>query len=285
MQTNNAPQFGVVPPAEIAELAEQAAVGKTQKHPEATFVLAILAGIFVALAGMFYTIVTTGAGDLPYGMVKLIGGLSFSMGLMLVVLCGAELFTSNTLLLMGRATGRICFGKIAKNWSIVYLGNLTGSLFMVGMLLAVSQYTQAGGQVGINYMYIANAKMGHNFTQALLLGVLCNLVVCLTYWMTLSARSAAGKMFACMLPVAAFLAAGFEHSVANMFLLPMGYIIKSIASPEFWEATGYSADYFSNINLNNLFLMNLLPATIGNIIGGGVMVGLSNWFVHLRKRG
>ncbi|WP_062270567.1 formate transporter FocA [Endozoicomonas arenosclerae] len=284
MQTDNAPQFGCVPPSEIARLAEEAAVGKTKKHPEVTFVLAVLAGIFISLAGMFYTIVTTGAEGLPYGMAKLIGGLSFSMGLMMVVLCGAELFTSNTLLLMGKATRRLKIGQITKNWTLVYFGNMAGSFFMVAMLMAVGQYQGAHGDVGINYMYIANAKMGHNFIQALLLGILCNLVVCLTYWMTLSARSAAGKMFACMLPVAAFLAAGFEHSVANMFLLPMGWLIKSIASPEFWEATGYSADYFNNINLFNMVVMNLIPATIGNIIGGGVMVGLSNWFVHLRER-
>ncbi|KEQ19396.1 formate transporter FocA [Endozoicomonas numazuensis] len=284
MQTDNTPQFGCVPPSEIARLAEEAAVGKTKKHPQVTFVLSVLAGIFISLAGMFYTIVTTGAEGLPYGMAKLIGGLSFSMGLMMVVLCGAELFTSNTLLLMGRATRRLNIAQITKNWTLVYIGNMTGSFFMVAMLMAVGQYQGAHGDVGINYMYIANAKMGHTFIQALLLGILCNLVVCLTYWMTLSARSAAGKMFACMLPVAAFLAAGFEHSVANMFLLPMGFLIKSIATPEFWEATGYSADYFSNITIFNMIVMNLIPATIGNIIGGGVMVGLSNWFVHLRER-
>ena len=282
MQTGKSPQFGAVPPSEIARLAEDVAVGKTKKHPEVTFVLAILAGIFVSLAGMFYTIVTTGSGDMPYGMVKLIGGLSFSMGLMMVVLCGAELFTSNTLLLMGRATGRIRIGQIAKNWTLVYLGNMAGSFFMVAMLMAVAQYQGDGGNVGINYMYTANAKMGHSFTQALLLGILCNLVVCLTYWMTLSSRDAMGKMFACMLPVAVFLAAGFEHSVANMFLLPMGYFVKMVATPEFWANTGYTADYFSNITLHNMLIMNLIPATIGNILGGGVMVGLSNWFVHLR---
>ena len=282
MQTGKAPQFGAVAPSEMARLAEDAAVGKTKKHPEVTFVLAILSGLFVSLAGMFYTVVTTGAGDLPYGMVKLVGGLSFSMGLMMVVLCGSELFTSNTLLLMGRATRRISVGQIAKNWTLVYFGNMAGSFFMVAMLMAVGQFKGAGGEIGINYMYIANGKMGHSFVEALLLGVLCNLVVCLTYWMTLSSRDAMGKMFACMLPVACFLAAGFEHSVANMFLLPMGYLIKSVATPEFWANTGYTAEYFSNINLHNMVFMNLIPATIGNIIGGGVMVGLSNWFVHLR---
>ena len=285
MQADNSSLSGVVPPAEIAQLAEQAAVGKAKKHPEVTFVLAILAGIFVSMAGMFYTIVTTGTADLPYGFVKLVGGLSFSMGLMMVVLCGAELFTSNTLLLMGRATGRLNFAQITKNWTLVYFGNMAGSFLFVAMLMAVAQYKAAGGEVGINYMYIANSKLGHTFFQALVLGILCNLVVCLTYWMTLSARSAAGKMFACMLPVAAFLSAGFEHSVANMFLLPMGYLIQAVATPEFWASTGYSADYFSNISIYNILVMNLIPATIGNIIGGGAMVGLSNWFVHLRERG
>ncbi|MGI9278461.1 MAG: formate transporter FocA [Endozoicomonas sp.] len=283
MQTDNTPQFGCVPPSEIARLAEEAAVGKTKKHPKVTFVLAVLAGIFISLAGMFYTIVTTGAEGMPYGITKLIGGLTFSMGLMMVILCGAELFTSNTLLLMGRATRRLNIAQITKNWIMVYFGNMTGSFFMVAMLMAASQYQGAHGDIGINYMYIANAKMSHNFIQALILGVLCNLVVCLTYWMSLSARSAAGKMFACILPVACFLAAGFEHSIANMFLLPMGFLIKSIATPEFWEATGYSADYFNNITIFNMIVMNLIPATIGNIIGGGVMVGLSNWFVHLRE--
>ncbi|WP_422410929.1 MULTISPECIES: formate transporter FocA [unclassified Endozoicomonas] len=284
MQTDNNPQSGCVPPSEIARLAEDAAVGKTQKHPEVTFVLAVLAGIFISLAGMFYTIVTTGTEGLPYGMTKLVGGLTFSMGLMMVVLCGAELFTSNTLLLMGRATRRLNIAQITRNWTLVYFGNMTGAFFMVVMLMGVSQYQGAHGEVGINYMYIANAKMGHNFIQAMMLGILCNLVVCLTYWMTLSARSAAGKMLACTLPVACFLAAGFEHSIANMFLLPMGLLIKNIAAPEFWAATGYSADSFSNITAFNMIVMNIIPATIGNIIGGGVMVGLSYWFVHLRER-
>lgn len=155
---------------------------------------------------------------------------------------------------------------------------------MVALLMGASQYQGAHGNLGINYMYVANSKMGHTFIQAMLLGILCNLVVCLTYWMSLSARSAAGKMLACVLPVACFLSAGFEHSVANMFLLPMGWLIKTIATPEFWAATGYSADAFSNITIFNMIVMNIIPATLGNIIGGGVMVGLSNWFVHLRER-
>ena len=285
MQVESTPQYGAVPPAEIAKLAEQTAVGKAQKHPEVTFILAVLAGVFIAIAGMFYTVVTAGSSDMPYGMAKLVGGIAFSTGLMMVVLCGAELFTSNTLLLMGKATGRLNFAQISKNWSIVYFGNMVGSLIFAAMIVYGGVWEGGHGQVGLSSMYIAKAKLGHTFSEALVLGILCNLLVCLTYWMTLSARTAAGKMFACMLPVAAFVAAGFEHSVANMYLLPMGYAVKELAGPEFWQAIGYTAEDFSKINMNSILFMNLIPVTIGNIIGGGVMVGLSNWFVHLRERG
>ena len=285
MQIENMPQVGTVPPAEIAKMAEQAAVGKAKKHPEVTFVLAILAGIFVAIAGMFYTVITTGASDAPYGMVKMVGGMGFSVALMMVVLCGAELFTSNTLLLMGKATGRLNFGQIAKNWTLVYFGNFAGSLLFAGLVYAGGVMDGAGGGVGLSAMYIAKAKLGHTFGQAIILGILCNLIVCLTYWMTLASREATGKMLACVLPVAAFLAAGFEHSIANMYLLPMGYMVKEFAGPEFWQAIGYSYQDFAAVNLTNIFMVNLIPVTIGNIIGGGVMVGLSKWFVHLRQHG
>ena len=151
-------------------------------------------------------------------------------------------------------------------------------------MIGSGQYLSGHGAIGQSALYIANAKLGHTFGQAIILGVLCNLLVCLTYWLSLSSRTAAGKMLACVLPVAAFIAAGFEHSIANMYLLPMGLIIKNIATPEFWSMIGYSASDFANINLHNVLMMNIIPVTIGNIIGGGVMVGLSNWFVFLRKK-
>ena len=285
MQVENIPQVGVVPPAEMAKLAEQTAVGKAKKHPEVTIALAILAGIFVAIAGMFYTIITTGAGDMPYGMTKFIGGIGFSVALMMVVLCGAELFTSNTLLLMGKATGRLSFSQITRNWTMVYFGNFAGSLIFAGLVYAGGVMEGANGGVGLSAMYIAKTKLGHTFGQAIILGILCNLLVCLTYWMTLAARDATGKMLACILPVAAFVAAGFEHSIANMYLLPMGYMVKEFATPEFWQAIGYTYQDFAAINLSNIVFMNLIPVTIGNILGGGVMVGLSKWFVYLRQRG
>ncbi|WP_257282833.1 formate transporter FocA [Endozoicomonas sp. SESOKO1] len=284
MQVQNMPNYGAVPPAEMAKLAEQAAIGKAKKHPEVTVILAIMAGVFVAIAGMFYSVVMAGAQGMPYGMSKLVGGIVFSTGLMLVVLCGAELFTSSTLLLMGKATGKLKFRNIVKNWGLVYVGNFIGSIFFALLIIGGGVWEGGNGQVGLSSMYIAKAKLGYPFFQALILGILCNLLVCLTYWMSLSARTAAGKMMACILPVAAFVVAGFEHSVANMYLLPVGYMIKSLAGPEFWQAIGYTAADFDVINLGNIF-MNLLPVTIGNIIGGGVMVGLSKWFVHLRVKG
>ncbi|MGY0217819.1 formate transporter FocA [Endozoicomonadaceae bacterium StTr2] len=280
--SHSAPHFGAVPPAEMARLAESAAVGKARKHPEITIVLAILAGIFIAIAGMFYAIAGAGSAELPYGVAKILGGIVFSTGLMMVILCGAELFTSNTLLLMGKATGRLKFGDIARNWTLVYFGNMAGSLIFAFLIIGSGAWESGHGLVGLSYMYIAKAKLSHTFMQSLILGVLCNLLVCLTYWMSLSARTAAGKMFACILPVAAFVAAGFEHSVANMYLLPMGYMVKDLATPEMWQAIGYTSADFSKINMYNIIVMNLIPVTIGNIIGGGVMVGLSNWFVHLR---
>ena len=163
-------------------------------------------------------------------------------------------------------------------------GNFIGSMLFALLIIGGGVWEGGNGQIGLSSMYIAKAKLGYPFFRALILGILCNLLVCLCYWMSLSARTAAGKMMACILPVSAFIVAGFEHSVANMYLLPMGYMIKSLAGPEFWQAIGYTAADFHMINLSNIF-MNLLPVTIGNIIGGGVMVGLNKWFVHLRIKG
>ena len=283
MQVQDMPNHGAVPPEEIARVAEQLAIDKAKKRHEVTVVLAIMAGMFIAIAGMFYSVVMAGAQSMPYGMSKLVGGIVFSIGLMLVVLCGAELFTSSTLLLIGKATGKLKFHNIVKNWVVVYVGNFIGSILFVLLIIGGGVWENGNGQVGLSSMYIAKAKLGHPFFQVLILGILCNLLVCLCYWMTLSARTAAGKMMACILPVAAFITAGFEHSVANMYLLPMGYMIKSLAGPEFWQAVGYTAADFDIINLTSIF-MNLLPVTIGYIIGGGVMVGLSNWFVFLRVK-
>ena len=229
--TENTLEVGARSPYAMAQLGEQIALGKAEKAPQKTFLLAIMAGIMIALAGVFYTTVSAGSGAMPYGLAKLIGGLSFSMGLMAVVLCGADLFTSSTLLTIPVANRKVRMTTMLKNWSVVYLGNLLGSLLMVAMIIYTGQWHGGHGSIGGAALYIANAKMGHSFGQALVLGILCNLMVCMAVWMSYSARTASGKMMAMLLPVAMFIAAGFEHSIANMYLLPVGLAIKSIAAP------------------------------------------------------
>ncbi len=242
-----------------------------------------MAGMMIALAGVFYTTVSAGAAVLPYGVAKFMGGIAFSMGLMLVVLCGGDLFTSSTLITIPAANGKVSIGKMLNNWGIVYVGNLIGSLLMVAMIIYTDQWHGGHGAIGATALKIANAKMGHTFGQALVLGILCNLMVCLAVWMSYSARTASGKMIAMVLPVAMFIASGFEHSIANMYLLPIGLAIKSIADASFWMEIGKTAADFSNINVSNMLVNNLLPVTIGNIIGGGILIGLFNWGVFLKK--
>ncbi|WP_281645696.1 formate transporter FocA [Parendozoicomonas sp. Alg238-R29] len=281
--TSNALDIGARSPYAMAELGEQVALSKAGKAPAKTFALAIMAGIMIALAGVFYTTVSAGSSALPYGLAKFIGGISFSMGLMAVVLCGADLFTSSTLITIPVATRKVRVATMLKNWGIVYAGNLVGSLLMVAMIVYTDQWHGGHGSIGSSALYIANAKMGHSFGQALVLGILCNLMVCLAVWMSYSARTASGKMMAMVLPVAMFIAAGFEHSIANMYLLPVGLAIKAIAAPEFWGEIGKTASSFSNITFDNMIWKNLVPVTIGNIIGGGIMIGLFNWGVFLKK--
>ena len=202
---------------------------------------------------------------------------------MAVVLCGGDLFTSSTLITIPAATGKVSIQRMLKNWSVVYLGNLAGSLLIAAMIAYSGQWQGGHGEVGLSALYIANAKLGYSFGQALVLGILCNLMVCLAVWMSYSARSASGKMMAMILPVAMFISAGFEHSIANMYLLPIGLAIKSIAAPEFWVEIGKTAASFPDLTFYNIIMKNLLPVTLGNIIGGGVLIGLFNWGVFLKK--
>ena len=276
-------ETGARSPYAMAELGEQIALSKANKAPSKTFVLAIMAGIMISLAGVFYTTVSAGSGVMPYGMAKLVGGLAFSVGLMAVVLCGADLFTSSTLIAIPAASGKVSVSRMLKNWGTVYIGNLVGSLLIVAMIIYTEQWHGGHGLIGSSALYIANAKVSHSFGQALVLGVLCNLMVCLAVWMSYSARSVSGKLLAMALPVAMFISAGFEHSIANMYLLPVGLAIKSVATPEFWSTIGKTAANFPDLTLNNIVWNNLIPVTVGNIIGGGVIVGLFNWGVFLKS--
>lgn len=265
-------------PSEIALRAEEIGVKKASMDTLSMFALAVLAGAFIALGAVMATVVTAGAGGaLPYGITKLLAGLVFCLGLILVVVGGAELFTGNTLITMAWASRKITTAALIRNWVIVYIGNFVGSVVTAVLLFFTRQYTFGGGAVGQSALATANAKVNLDFVQALALGIMCNALVCLAVWLTMGARTTTDKILAIIFPITAFVAAGFEHSIANMYFIPLGWLIKQF-DPAF--AAGTKLD-LSHLDLNGL-LANLIPVTIGNIIGGVVMVAWVYWFVYLR---
>jgi len=275
-------------PAAMAAKAEGVGIKKSQLEASKMFALALLAGAFIGLGAIFCTTVLTGSGALPYGVARLLGGLVFTLGLILVVVGGAELFTGNTLIMMAYVDGKVPLSALLRNWGIVYLGNFIGSLLTAVIMFFSAQYTFANGAVGLTALNIANSKVGLGFVQAIALGIMCNTLVCLAVWLCFSARSTTDRILAIIPPIAAFVAAGFEHSIANMYFIPMGLFIKDFAPASFWQATalvdaGKTAASYGNLTWGTFLINNLLPVTIGNIIGGGIMVGLVYWFVYLRK--
>jgi formate transporter len=271
-------------PPEMAVKAEEVGVRKAAMGWRNTFALAVLAGAFIALGAIFATTVTAGAADkLPFGITRLLSGLVFCLGLILVVVAGAELFTGNNLIAMAWADRRVSTFQLLRNWLIVYAGNLVGSLATAVFMFVSKQYTFGGGAIGLNALTTANSKCSLEFVQAIALGVMCNALVCLAVWLCFSARTTTDKILSIVFPITAFVAAGFEHSVANMYFIPIGLLVKDGAPPAFWQAIGKTAADFSNLTWGNFFLANLLPVTIGNIIGGSVLVGMFYWFIYIRK--
>ncbi|WP_420631238.1 formate transporter FocA [Candidatus Leptofilum sp.] len=268
-------------PKEMAHKAEAAGVAKATLGPLRMLALAILAGAFIGLGAIFATTVTTGS-TLSFGLTKLLSGLVFCLGLILVIGAGAELFTGNNLIVMAWAAGKVTTGQVLRNWMIVYLGNFVGSVATAVMMFFSQQYKFANGALGQNALNIANGKVNLEFGQALVLGIMCNALVCLAVWLCMGARSATDKILAIIFPITAFVAAGFEHSVANMYFIPMGLLIKGGAPAEFWAGIGSTAVSYDSLTWGNFFMRNLLPVTIGNIIGGALMVGLAYWFIYLR---
>jgi formate transporter len=268
-------------PAEMAASAERIGVRKAEMPPVSMFVLAVLAGAFIALGAIFSTTVSAGTGALPFGVARLLAGLVFSLGLILVVVGGAELFTGNNLIVMAWASRKVSTRLLLKNWGVVYLGNLVGAVATAAVMFLTAQYSFGRGAVGLAALSTAEAKTSLGFVQAVALGVMCNALVCLAVWLTYSARTTSDRILAVVPPITAFVAAGFEHSVANMYFIPIGLFIKAGAPPAFWADVGHSAADFPHLT-PAAFAANLLPVTLGNIVGGGLMVGAIYWFVYLR---
>ena len=267
--------FDCLKPEAIAAVAEDITYGKATKPAAKTFMLAITAGAFIAIAFVFYiTVLATGGS-------KLAGGVCFALGLILCVILGGELFTSTTLTLVARAANRITWSQMLKNWAIVYFGNLIGGLIMVALIMLSSQYMNTSGQWGLTALNVAQHKIHHTFVEAVALGILCNLMVCLAAWMAFGGRTITDKALIMILPVAMFVASGFEHSIANMFMIPVGIAIQTFAGPEFWQAISADPAKYADLTIGHFIVNNLIPVTIGNIIGGG-MIGLTYWFIFRR---
>ena len=273
-------------PPEMARKAEDLGVRKSDMDSWSVFVLAILAGAFVALGAIFATVSLTGTADstVPFGWARIIAGFVFGLGLVLVVVAGAELFTGNNLLVMAWASRRITTFHVLRNWAIVYTGNFVGSIATAALAFFGMHYNLGKGAVGLQALNIAHTKVSLDFVQALALGALCNGLVCLAVWMTYSARTTTDRIIAIMLPVAAFVAAGFEHSVANMYFIPFALFIKAGAPIAFWTSIAKTPADFADLTWTAFFVKNLIPVTIGNIFGGSGLVGLFYWVVYLRKQ-
>jgi len=268
-------------PTDIARKAEAVGAQKARMDFASLIVLAVLAGAFIGLGAMFATTVLAGTdGVLPFGISRLIAGLVFCLGLILVVVGGAELFTGNTLMVMALGAGKITLLEMLRAWFVVYLGNLIGAMSTAILVFLAGQYLAGDGAVAGVALKLASDKVALPFARAFFLGILCNVLVCLAVWLSLGARSTTDKVVAVLFPVSAFVAAGFEHSVANMYLIPLGLLIQS------WGPEGLlvSAQVASVQLTWPAFLASLVPVTLGNMVGGGVLVGGVYWFVYLRPR-
>lgn len=270
-------------PPEMALACEAAGAAKAARDAIGLVTLGLLAGAFIALGAIFMTVVLTGAGDLPWGMARLAAGLVFSLGLVLVIVGGAELFTGDSLMIVAFASRRITLGALLRAWSLVYLGNIAGAIGTAALVFLAGHYEFGNGAVGKTALTIAAAKAALPTVQLFFLAVLCNVLVCLAVWMSFGARSLTDKVLVIVPPIAAFVAAGFEHSIANLYLLPYGLAIKAWAGTAFWTAIGQTPAAFPGLTVGAA-LHNILVATIGNLIGGSLMVGGVYWFVYLRPR-
>jgi formate/nitrite transporter len=247
----------------VARLVEQVGVKKATLPAVQTVALGLLAGAFIAFGAMYATLALTGNG-LGFGPSRMLGGLAFSLGLILVVVGGAELFTGNNLIVMAWAEGKVTSSQLLRNWGLVYLANMAGALGSVLLVHWSGTLILAGGAVAETAVRIAEAKVALGFAEAFFRGILCNVLVCLAVWLCFAAHDVGSKVLAIVFPISAFVALGFEHSIANMYLIPIGWLAGS-----------------ATVTLAG-FVANLVPVTLGNVVGGGVFVAAVYWLVYLR---
>ncbi|MCK4681677.1 formate/nitrite transporter family protein [Candidatus Bipolaricaulota bacterium] len=268
-------------PATIADtLTRTVCRQKTRESILRLTILGFFAGVYIGFGAQLAIMVTHDlAAFVGVGMSKLIGGAVFSVGLMFVVVAGAELFTGNNLIFLSVLDRQVTVRKLLRNWTVVFFANLVGSLLLVLLMYWSDLWKTDGGLVGAKALSIANAKVNLTFLQAFARGILCNWLVCLAVWMAVSARAVAGKVFAVFFPITAFVASGFEHSVANMFFIPLGLALKGQTA--IVTAAGLT-DKLAHLTVGGM-AMNLIPVTLGNIVGGAFFVATLYWVVYVRK--
>ncbi len=280
MDTETSKTTCMVSPAEMSQIGEDVGVYKASKRQILSFFSAIPAGAFIALAFVFYTTTQTGNVGASWGLTKLVGGIVFSLGVIMVVVCGSELFTSSTMTTVARASGRISTFQMLRNWVVVYCGNFVGAIFIVLVIWFSGQTMAANGQWGLTILNTAQHKIHHMWFEAFCLGILCNIMVCIAIWMTYAGKTLTDKAFIMILPIALFVASGFEHSVANMFMIPMGIVTAHFSSLEFWQAINIDPQQFADLDLYHFVVKNLIPVTLGNIVGGGCCIALTLWSIN-----
>jgi len=275
------PRIDALLPKDMAKRAERTGTEKAEQDGLSLLVLGILAGAYIAFGAMFAAAVTADpAGAMPTGLAKFLGGLAFSLAYVLALVGGAELFTTNNLMVMAWAHGRLPTLQLLRAWAIVFLGNLLGAVSTAAMMILAGQHAEMDGAVGAVLLRSAARLDGLDPFPALLLGILGNTLLCLGVWLTYSARSTTDRILALAPPVAAFYAMGLEHAIAVMFYLPCAALMNALAGAAFWSGVGTAPVEVTILS----FLRVLAPVTLGNIVGGGILVALVYWFVYLRPR-
>lgn len=266
------------PPTETLLRVADVGYTKSSRYFYAQLILALLAGAFIAFASNASTIASFNLLARPetFGLGKFVSGLVFPTGLIFVVLAGAELFTGNCLLVVSVLEKRIRFSQMLKNWGLVYLGNIIGSLLVVMLVFYSGQLSSAGNALGGTSIKLAYGKLSFHFIQSFCLGVLCNWLVCLAVWFSLSVKDILGKVLSCFFPVLVFVTAGFEHSIANLYYVPIGILATHV--PEYVQASALTNEALQHLTVHNFLFKNLIPVTIGNIVGG-VGFGIIMWIV------
>lgn len=270
-------------PDKILDKLSDGFVARSKASSRKLLILSFLAGAFIALAAQASTFASFNllANKETLGIGKLVQGLAFTPGLIFVLLAGAELFTGNSLMMISKLDKKITGKELLRSWGLVYLGNFIGSVFIAFLMLKSGQWNNADAMVGARTILIANGKVNLGLGQALILSILCNWLVCLAVWMATGADSTIGKMFCAFFPISLFVTSGFEHSIANMYYVPAGIFAKSV--PEYVAASGLTDIALANLNWGNFIIRNLIPVTIGNIIGGVTFVALAYWLAYRNK--